>query len=177
MPNATRPIPNEINIPIIKEEKDMSWFNKPQEITNLNVNSYRITVCDEYNKNSEDVSLVIGGKNELYRTLLVIESNGIAKGYRKIGAENIYNTLVKEKCHDVKITFSPKDSLEFYLRHKDLNKNKNYLYFHWSTGYYFDVKERKPLDIATKFKEADTYIMPKSIIDNCVREYVETEDK
>lgn len=177
MPNATRPIPDEINIPIIKEDEDMAWFNKPQEMTNLNVNGCRITVRDEYDENSEDVSLVVGGNNELYRTLLAIESNGIAKGYRKIGAENIYNNMLRDYSYAVEITFSPEDDVEFYLRHKDLNENKNYLYFHWGTGYYFDAKERKPLDTATKFKEADTYKMPKSIIDNCVREYVEVEDK
>lgn len=176
MSNATRPILNEINIPVIKEEKDMSWINKPQEITRLNVNGCRITVRDEYDKNSEEVNLVVGDSNELYRTLLAIESNGVAKGYRKIGAENIYNNMIRDNSYAVEITFSPEDDVEFYLRHKDLNEELNYLKYDPEFGYHFDRKKLLSYN-ATKFKEADTYKIPKSIIDNCVREYVETEDK
>lgn len=176
MSNATRPIPDEINIPIIKEEKDMSWINKPQEITRLNINGCRITVRDEYDKNSEEVNLVVGDSNELYRTLLAIESNGIAKGYRKIGAENLYNNMIRDNSYAVEITFSPEDDVEFYLRHKDLGERLNYLYHSPELGYFFDRKGLLYND-GVKFKEADTYKIPKSIIDNCIREYVETEDK
>lgn len=141
MSNATRPIPDEINTPIIKEEKDMSWINKPQEIKRLNVNGCRITVRDEYDKNSEEVSLVVGDSNELYRTLLAIESNGIAKGYRKIGAENLYNNMIRDNSYAVEITFSPEDDVEFYLRHKDLGERLNYLYYSPELGYFLTVKD------------------------------------
>lgn len=166
-----------INIPIIKEDKDMSWFNssEAQESVESDVKKvYGIEVCDEYNANSEDVSLTVGGRNELYRTLLAIESNGITKGYRKIGAENIFNTMIRNRSCAVKIVFSPEDDIEFCLRHKDLNEELNYLHHSPENGYYFTKKGH--CFYLAKFKEAGTYKIPKSILENCEREYVVTEE-
>lgn len=150
----------------------MSWIKSDKEDKEI----YTLTVVDEGNIETPEVDLVIGGRNELYRTLLSIDSHGLAKGRPSINPEFIYNEATQGQQYQLRISF--RENREFYLRNKDLVSSNNYLWCngHGMGGYTFSVKKCTGYG-ATKFKQSDLKHIPKGILDRCEKEYIEVEDK